>query len=198
MKTTFLLFFFMLITTFGFSQNDNQDPRFYQNIEPSTFSWGDRYYEKNIEGIGFLMNDLQSIDPNLYQNLQPRYDVLLQRNKNAKAILWGGAGVGTVLMVASFAPLLKDLINSSPPTTASLRSNKDNPSIGWGLLGGGLILTSIAGIAGAKKLVKHQDILNFTNQFNHFSEGDKIEFTMRPVLDFGRNFSAGVSVSILF
>jgi len=198
MKATFLLFLFAFITTIIFSQDPNQYPQYYPNYEPSTFSWGDRYYEKNMNGISSLMKDVQHLDPTLYQNLQPKYDALIQQNKDAKLILWGGTGLGSALVIASVAPLLKDIGNNPPPTSSSLGNINNKPKVSWGLLGGGFLITTIAGVVYSKKIIRHQDILNFTNDFNHYSEGEKIEFTMRPVLEFGSQSSAGLSLSITF
>lgn len=203
MKASFLLFFFTLISTIAISQEprypqDPLAPQYYRDYEPSTFSWGDRYYEKNMNGIASLMHDIKSLEPNLYHNLQPQYNALLQRNKDAKAILWGGSGIGAALIVASFAPLFNSIGNDPTPTSSIVTRKNNGPKVSWGLLGGGFLISSITGVIYSKKIVRHQDILNFTNDFNYYSEGEKIELTMSPVLQFGSQSSAGLSISIVF
>lgn len=201
MKAMFLLPIFMFIAIVSYSQTPNQYPPYpYYPLEPSTFSWGDRYYEKNLDGIKFLMKDIQTLDPSLYQNLQEDYDELLKRDRNSKAILWGGTVVGSAMMIGSLIPILN---NNNSSTNLPLRNalnfnTPDQPKIIWGLLGGGLLVSSVSVVVYSKKMIKHRDILNFSNQFNQNSEGDKIEFSLNPVIQFGERTTAGFSLAMLF
>ena len=81
-----------------------------------------------------------------------------------------------------------------PGQSSSLDSNPFN----WGLIMGGTGIALAATVIYQGKRVDQQDLLQFTNQFNKYSEGDKILFSMRPDFGFGNGASAGMSFSLVF
>lgn len=153
MKTAFLLSFFTMLSSIFFSQDQFS---YYHNIESTTFFLGDLQYEKNLKGIKFLMKDLESTDPTLYQELQEDYKLLLKKDLEAKSFLLGGTAIGIILVVAGLAD--------------------DEP----GFIIGGALVPVLSTSLYYRKKVGRSDLLNFTNQFNRHSKGDIIEYSFRP------------------
>ncbi|MEM6966537.1 MAG: hypothetical protein AAF573_17365 [Bacteroidota bacterium] len=193
MRFTFLLLFFFGVTSFALAQfhpHDHLPPQ-----DPPTFSWGDRYYEKNIQGLGFLMTDLRTLDPDLYRTLRPRYEQLRQRNRTARSVGIVGGLAGSALMIAG-------VLDSRPRREAfgtnTISSASNGPEINYGMIGGGLLVFGAASIFYYQKTVRHADILNFVNYFNEKSYGEKIYFSIRPEVGLGNNLSGGVVLSWRF
>jgi len=197
MKTQILLFLFAFISFASFSQH-HEHYGYYPEYDRPTFNWGDRVYQKNLEGIGFLMNDLKVLDPTLHTLLIDEYSSLRQREQNAKMIGIGGGVIGGAMLIGGV--LTSDSSRPDRPTSfnSNFNSNPTGPEINWALIGGGIIVAAVASIASGKQRVKQQDLLNFTNQFNQYSKGDKIDFSFQPVIGFGENASAGVAFQIKF
>lgn len=193
MKSTFLLFSFLIFSFSLFAQFNAYDPL--PPYDPPTFTWGDRYYEKNLEGLGFLMTDLRTLDPELYQSLRSRYNALKRRNQEARSIAIGGGVIGGALLIVG-------VMDSGPSKESfgpsSISTSPKGPNINFGLIGGGLLIAGIASIVSYQKSIKHADILNFTNFFNEKSYGEKIYFSIRPEVGVGKNLSGGLALSLRF
>jgi len=195
MKAQILLFFFSLLSSFSLAQyNDDYNYRHHPHEIP-IFSWGDQVYEKNLNGIGFLMKDLKIQDPNLHDQLYGQYAKLVAQNQNAKIIGYGGSVAGGALIIAG---ALTSSTRQPDLTSGSFNNPQRGPKINWGLIAGGLVVSSASAIIYTKRIVKHEDILNFTNQFNRYSEGEKIEFSIRPMLEIGEQSAGGLSFQIRF
>jgi len=161
--------------------------------------WGDQNYQKNMQGLKSLMTDLQEIDPDLYDQIEPNFGLLLKRNKEANIILGVGSGSALILMTAG-------VIKSSSSTTPSFsgvlgqrqQSKQNDFEKGIGMIVAGGLVGVLTSAIYFKKRVKQIDILDFTNRFNRHSKGDKIKLTLHPEIGIGNGGSAGLGLRFIF
>jgi len=183
MKVNFsiLIFLFSYMTIIG------QDHIGNNYVYHSHLQFENNYYQSNLKGIGYLMDDLQTSDTRLYDSLKPQYEQLQKRNRDANAILGVGLGGSAILLTVN---------------TISLISNNDRDSNSIESHVGIMVLTGILSITSAvvyaKKRVKHNDILNFVNNFNQNSEQNIIELSVKPSIGYRENVTGGLSINLTF
>jgi len=188
------LFFYLSIS----AQDYYRYPTYVDNSR-NLLEWGDQNYQQNLRGLKSLMTDLQEIDPDLYDQLEPNFALLLKKNKEANIILGVGSGSTLILMIAgvikassSTAPTFSGV----PGQRQQLKQNDFEKGMGL-ILAGGLVGVLSSAIY-FKKKVKQNDILDFTNRFNRHSKGDKIELTLHPEIGIGNGGSVGVALRFIF
>jgi len=178
---------FLFLASFIYAQQTTV----YVPVERKLLSWKDFKYQNSFEGLGALMNDVQRLDGDLYLKLKPNYDLLQKRKKEGKTSLIAGSVVGTLLLGLS----MKGLLDGAGEISSSGGGDYGTEI---GLAVASVAAYSIGGWIYYKKAIKYHDILNFTNQFNEYSEGDKIEISLSPDLNLGARSSAGLALNIRF
>ncbi len=148
---------------------------------------GDQYYQNNFTGIKSLMNDLKANDHHLHTLLMPEFERLQKRQQSANAILGVGLGGMTILTIAAGSSALSAMNNRSTDTGPYITLLTLGAAVG---IGSALIYSS--------KRIKHQDVLDFTNNYNSHSKENKIEFSITPEINFDKNLSAGLSINLTF
>lgn len=184
MKVNCTLLFFLAFTALSIGQNNT-----FQNyyINTSYLKLGNSSYMNNLEGIGYLMNDLKISEEELFNSMAPHYNRLKKRNSDATKILYFGTGASMAILIGASMHSFSEVENFS--------SNL-GPSLALAGLSG--LVAIVTGVAFVQKRVSHQDILNFKNAFNKISTKDKIELTVNPSFNLGSNFSGGLAFTLSF
>ncbi len=172
MKT--IILFLMILSRSMFLSGQHIRNDIYQ--QDPHIQLGDSYYGSDLNGLTYMMNDLQTTDSVLYTQLYPKFQTLQNKKKMAITGLVIGAGAGLV--------------------TGIVALNNTENLISLSLLSG--VFTLTGGLLYGINMVRYTDVLNFTNEFNRKSTGDKILLTVRPKVNFINNTSGGVSLSLRF
>ncbi len=163
--------------------------------QQSYLKWGDDYYyNKSLKGLGSLMTDLRTLDPELYQTLDPQYKALSKKQREASMIVGIGGGIGGIMLIAGFIPRISESEYEYLGQTGTLETAKMNV----GLIISGTVVAIGSVIVGSAKWVRSQDILEFTNRFNQYTKGEKLHISMRPAIGFENGPSAGLSLCLGF
>ncbi len=195
MKTNILITICLFFSSTIFAQDYY---RVYVDDTRNLFQWGDQNYQKNMQGLNSLMTDLQEIDPDLYDQMEPNFAHLQQRNKEANIILGVGAGGAIVLLTAGVLASFPKDNSSNAVGRQGLEPRQANFQKEFRLILAGGLVGILSSAIYFKKSVKPTDILDFTNRFNRHSKGDKIEFTLQPEIGIGNGGSAGLALRFTF
>lgn len=184
MKTFFFTTLLLSCSFLLFGQNAQLPDYEYADLEQ--FNFGNHYYQNNLHGISSLMNDLKPLDAELHSTMEPKLQEFFKRNRDANKIILAGFGGAIGLISVGVA---------SQFSNGDFSPN-EGPIITFISLGALVGISSCA--IYYKKRVNNNDILGFINQFNQNAKADKIKFNVRPEVSFGKNASAGFSLSLVF
>ncbi len=182
MKTNILLFLFLAIPFLFFAQKDDEYKKYikyyYKHIE-----WGDRQYDNSIRGIVLLLEDVEKVDAELHLMLNEEYEIF-ERNRRQANLITGigvGTGLGFTLAAASQFELFSD-----------------NGNAGTYLIAG-VIFTAGGLLIGKNKRPNERKFMyRFTNLFNENTQGEKVQYSVRPAINLSNNRSLGLSFSLKF
>ncbi|MEO1261611.1 MAG: hypothetical protein AAFZ15_22590 [Bacteroidota bacterium] len=156
--------------------------------------WGDYYYKKSIKGLGSLMTDLKTLDPELSLTLAPQFKALRKKHSEANMILGVGGGLGGLLLVAGYLSKKSETEYQYLGQSGIL----ENTSPNYGLMIAGTTISISSFIIASIKWTKSEDILGFVNQFNQHTKGEKLEISLYPDIGFDNGLSGGISLCLGF
>ena len=185
MVLKFELFALFFLANMGILSAQNTPIQY--SVHPQKLKFGESYYQSNLRGLSYLMDDLSQSDSLLHAQMYAHYISLQKRNQDANLILGLGLGASAVILAAS---------------TASLISTADEISERPGSFAGAWIAAAVvgvgAGVVSANKRVKHEDILNFVNALNRNAEREKILIGLLPELQIGETWGGSLTFSLKF
>jgi len=182
-----ILTIFLLVQAILLSSQTNLDHYNYEAYG-GELRYEDQYYQRNFQGIKQLMIDLKANNSDLHSSLSPQFQQLQDRRNQSNIILGAGVGCMTILGLVAKRTTLSNLDGISRNGSSKLIP----------LLGLSAIIGTTSIILYSKKSIKYQDILNFTNEFNRQSEGNKIELSIIPKVNIETNLTAGLSLNFTF
>jgi len=196
MKTNLLLLSLLLFTNILSAQSDVV----YVVDEPRYLLWGDNLYQNSLRGIDYLMYDLERTDRDLFDDMQPVYQGLLQQQREANIIMGVGSVATVGLFVAGFMEGRSSIRDRTVPLTASIvpPQNDTNRSTIIGMVLAAGVVGTATSLLYFKKAVKQEDVFHFMNEFNRSSSGDILELGVSPQIELGDGGALGVSFVMKF
>lgn len=156
---------------------------------PQYLYWSNYQYQNNLEGIRSLMSDVHKDDPELFHAIDPYYKSLENNQTESNVITFVSLIAGGGLIIGGSAS------SGQPNDPTSVRNG---PPFNMGLV----VMGALVGVGGAAlaatKRVNHNDILNFSNQFNRLSTYEQLYLSVHPAVDLGPVKFAGVNFKMVF
>ena len=140
------LFFLMILSSLLSAQTDRT--YIYQE-HPGYMTYDDYYYHKNLRGVNTLMSDVKTIDPELYQALDPFAKDMRTKQQQANLILGVGGGVGTTMAIIGMIPTEKE----SEYQVLGQTRTWEEPKLNFGLIVSGTVLLMGSALVASGKWV---------------------------------------------
>ena len=170
----FLLTLCMLVSYAAHTQSDNTTAI----AQTEFFEWEDQKYSITRIGIQTFIEDLRDVDRHLANQMTFEYNKIKKKDSSGFGILYTGLVIGGSLMLYS-----------------AIDGGGDN----GGLLITGLGITTASAVIGlaVSQPTTQQDLRNVLNTYNRITSGNKIDFTLGPIIN-NSKIGGVVGISLKF